>query len=59
MADKNDKEREEVSLEQVVLSQAYALQALIKVLEKKGVLTKKEVLEELEMIQEVIVTAAV
>jgi hypothetical protein len=41
-------ETEETMLD---LNQAYALQALINVLEKKGILTKDEVLEELENIK--------
>ena len=39
-----------VSNEELALSNAYQLEAMINVLERKGLLTKAEVLEELEVI---------
>jgi hypothetical protein len=40
-------ERETVSVEKLVLSQTYTFQALINILERKGITTRDEVLEEL------------
>jgi hypothetical protein len=40
-------QREQVDIEQLLLSQLYTLQALVNVLERKGLLTKEEILEEL------------
>ena len=45
-------ERETDSLEQLVLSNVYQQEALINVLERKGILTRKEVLDELEVLVE-------
>ena len=42
--------RETVTVEQLALSNAYQLEAMINVLERKGILTGKEVMEELEVI---------
>jgi len=39
--------RETVSVEDLALSNAYQLEAMINVMERKGLLTKAEVLEEL------------
>jgi transketolase N-terminal domain/subunit len=50
MAENN---REAVPTEEVLLSQIYTLQALINVLEKKGLLTREEILEEFEAIKEI------
>ena len=47
---KDQIERETVTIEQLALSNAYQLEAMINVLERKGILTGKEVLEELEVI---------
>jgi translation elongation factor EF-Tu-like GTPase len=47
------KKSDESTVEEVLLSQAYTVQALIRVLERKGVLTRNEVLEELEEIKRV------
>ncbi|MDA0692922.1 MAG: hypothetical protein O3A78_11090 [Nitrospinae bacterium] len=44
------KERKTVTVEELALSNAYQLEALINVLERKGILTSKEVLDELELI---------
>ncbi len=46
MPDQPEK-RETVSVEDLALSNAYQLEAMINVLERKGLLTKAEVLEEL------------
>lgn len=42
---------EEVSLKDLMISQIYTVQALINVLEKKGVLTRDEILQEFHEIQ--------
>ena len=42
--------RETVTVEQLALSNAYQLEAMINVLERKGLLTGKEVLDDLEVI---------
>ena len=42
--------RETVTVEQLALSNAYQLEAMINVLQRKGILTAKEVLDELEVI---------
>jgi hypothetical protein len=47
---KDPKERKTVTVEDLALSNAYQLEALINVLERKGILTKDEVLAELEVI---------
>ena len=44
------KERETIAVEDLALSNAYQLEAMTNVLERKGILTGKEVLEELEVI---------
>ena len=43
--------RQTVPLEEVVLAQAFQLEALLNVLEKKGVINKAEVLEEIKRLQ--------
>ncbi len=43
-------ERERVPIEEVVMSNVYTQEAIINLLEKKGVLTKKEILEEMQRI---------
>ena len=47
MAEKLDKE-EVVSLEEVVVSHAFEMMALITILEKKGILSRTEILEEIK-----------
>ena len=47
---KNQLERKTVTVEQLALSNAYQLEAMINVLERKGILTGKEVMDELELI---------
>jgi hypothetical protein len=41
-------ENETVSLEEVVVSHAYEMMALITILEKKGILYRNEILEEIK-----------
>jgi translation elongation factor EF-Tu-like GTPase len=48
----SDNQREDVPVEEVLLSQIYTVQALINVLEKKELLTREEILEEFEAIKE-------
>lgn len=44
-------EEEEISIEEMVMSQVYAIQALINVLERKGIITHEEIFEEIQAIQ--------
>ena len=41
-------QKETVSIEEVVVSHAYEMMALITVLETKGIITKAEILEEIQ-----------
>ena len=43
--------RRAVPLEEVVLAQAFQIEALLNVLDRKGVITKAEVLEEMKALQ--------
>ena len=43
--------RQTVPLEEVVLAQAFQLEALLNVLERQGVIKKAEVLEEIKALQ--------
>jgi hypothetical protein len=43
--------RQTVPVEEVVLAQAFQLEALLNVLERKGIITKAEVLEEIKALQ--------
>ncbi len=45
-------DNETVSIEELVMSQVYAIQAIINVLERKGVLTREEVFDEIQAIEE-------
>jgi hypothetical protein len=47
-------EKETVSVEKLALSQTYTLQALINILERKGIITKAEILEELSILERLI-----
>ncbi len=47
---KKEDTRERVPIEEVVMSNVYTQEAIINLLEKKGLLTKKEVLEEMQRI---------
>ena len=49
--------RQAVPLEEVVLAQAFQLEALMNVLERKGVIGKAEVLEEIKQRREKSATA--
>ena len=40
-----------VTIEEVAMSNMYQLEAMIRVLERKGILTKQEVLEELKIMK--------
>jgi hypothetical protein len=46
------KEIQSASAEDIALSQAYTLQALINILERKGLITREKVFEELEWIEQ-------
>jgi len=43
--------RQTVPVEEVVLAQAFQIEALLNVLDRKGVITKAEVLEEMKALQ--------
>jgi hypothetical protein len=43
--------KQTVPVEEVVLAQAFQLEALLNVLERKGVITKAEVLEEIKQLR--------
>ena len=43
---------EKVSIEELVMSQVYAIQAIINVLERKGLVTREEIFDEIQAIQE-------
>ena len=45
---KKDETREQVPLEEVVMSNVYTQEAIVNILEKKGLVTKKEVMEEMK-----------
>ncbi len=49
---KKDETRERVPLEEVVMSNVYTQEAIINLLEKKGLVTKEEVMEEMKRIME-------
>jgi len=51
MEEKNNTKKT-VSLEEITVSNIYEIEAVIRVLEKKGLLTHQEVLEELKKIKE-------
>ncbi len=50
MADKPPP-KDTVSLEELLMSNVYTQEALVNLLEKKGILTKKEVLEEIKRLR--------
>ena len=45
-------EREEITVEQIALTNMYQFEALLNVMEKKGLVTSQEVMEELEIVVE-------
>ena len=49
---KKDETRERVPLEEVVMSNVYSQEAIVSLLEKKGLLTKQDVLDEMRRIME-------
>lgn len=50
MAEQLDK-RETVSIQELLLSQAYEMSALVSLLEKKGILTRDEIVEEIKRLR--------
>ncbi len=50
MADKTDPKKT-VSFEELIMSNVYTQEALVSLLEKKGILTQKEVLDEVKRLQ--------
>jgi transketolase N-terminal domain/subunit len=52
MAEKLDK-KETASMEELVMSQMWELQALYNLLEQKGLITKDELLEEIKRIKKI------
>jgi hypothetical protein len=50
MAEKLDK-KQTISMEELVVSQMWEMQALYNLLEKKGMMTKNELLEEIQRIR--------
>ena len=49
---KKDETREQVPLEDVVMSNVFTQEAILNILEKKGLVTKEEVMEEMKRIME-------
>ena len=47
----NHQQRDIVSVEELALSNMYQLEAMARVLEKKGLCSRKEILEELQLIK--------
>lgn len=43
-----DKNKDTVTLEELIISNMYEIQAVINLLEKKGIITKGEILEEIK-----------
>ena len=56
MAEKLD-QRETVDFKELLVSEVVQSEALINVLERKGILTKKELLEEIEKVNERLIRA--
>jgi hypothetical protein len=48
----SEKDRETVTVEQIALTNMYQFEALLNVMEKKGLVTSQEVMEELEIVVE-------
>jgi hypothetical protein len=46
-----DSPKEKLSVEDLLMSQAYALQAIINLLDKKGIVTRDEIVSELKTMQ--------
>lgn len=47
----SNQQREIVSIEELAISNMYQLEAMARVLEKKGLCSRKEILEELQLIK--------
>ncbi len=52
MAQEDDPEREEINVEQIAITNGYHLEALINVLQSKGIVSVHEVMEELADVAE-------
>ncbi len=48
----NERDDEELELEDIVISNSYGIGALINILERKGLITKDELLDEIERLEE-------
>ena len=48
----SENERETVTIEQIAMTNMYQFEALMNVLERKGLVTSQEVMEELEVVVE-------
>lgn len=46
-----DNPKEKMSIEDLLMSQSYALQAIINLLDKKGIVTRDEIVQELKTMQ--------
>jgi hypothetical protein len=49
-----DNPKDKMSLANLVTSQSYALEAIINILDKKGIITRDEIIQELKEMQSVI-----
>ena len=47
----NDQQKQTVTVEELVISNMYQLEAMARVLEKKGLCSRKEILEEFQLIK--------
>ncbi|HBF40141.1 MAG TPA: hypothetical protein DDW50_22895 [Firmicutes bacterium] len=52
MSKETKESNENVSIEELVMSQVYAIQAIINVLERKGLATREEIFDEIQAIEE-------
>ena len=50
----SQEDNEKVSMEELVMSQVYAVQAIINLLERKGILTREEIFDEIQAIEEAV-----
>lgn len=46
-----DSPKDKMSVEDLIMSQSYALQAIINLLDKKGIITREEIVQELKAMQ--------
>jgi hypothetical protein len=49
-----DSPKDKMSIEDLLMSQSYALQAIINLLDKKGIVTRDEIVQELKAMQSTI-----